>query len=53
MTKVMKMLSAFMSAVYIQVHSRLIIRVNTMNPDQTALQSDLSPYCLQNSLLKK
>ena len=53
------MLSAFTSAVYIQVHFRLdfIIEANTMNPDQTAplgswKQSDLGPYCLQYMLLR-
>ena len=35
---VLKMLSAFMSAAYIQVHFRLdsFIEANNMNPDQTA-----------------
>ena len=28
----------------------LIKEVNTMNPDQTAPQSDLGPYCLQYRL---
>ena len=40
-----------MSAVFIQVHFRLIffIEANNMNPDQTAPreQSYLSSYCLQ------
>ena len=46
---VLKMLSAFMSAAYIQVHFRLdfFMEANNMNPDQTAAwkQSDLGPYC--------
>ena len=34
---------------HLQVHFRLILimEANTMNPDQTAPEADLDPYCLQ------
>ena len=43
-----------MSAAYIQVHFRLdnFMEANNMNPDQTALKSDLGPYCFQYRLTK-
>ena len=51
---ILKILSAFTSAAYIQVQFRLdfIMEANTMNPDQTASkeQSDLGPYKLQYRL---
>ena len=49
------MLSAFMSAVNIQVHFMLVffMETNHLNPDQTAReQSDLGPHCLQLRLPK-
>ena len=45
------MLSAFMSAAYIQVHFRLdfFMEANNMKNSEYD-QSDLGPYCFQNRL---
>ena len=54
---VLKMMSAFMTAAYIQVHFRqdIFMQATNMNPEQTAPsweQSDLGPHCLQYSYLR-
>ena len=45
----LKMLSAFTSVIYIQVHFRLdfFMEANNMSPDQIGDCSNLGPYSLQ------